>query len=125
MKNHLLDELVSSHGLYSLYLPPRRNLGCAVLAAAITDYQSTNDQVHASARKFLFPQTWEYQKHFDWAVGLADGVDRNWLREALDKARNGWDLARGMRKRRTRTAEPSRMWAQECGIFTERKVANE
>lgn len=125
MRNHLLDELVSSHDTYSLYLPPRRNLGCAVLAAAISDYQGSNDHLHTSARKFLFPQTQEHQKHFDWAVALADGVDRTWLREALDHARIGWDITRGIAKRRNYATVPCGCWDQGQNVLDERKAANE
>lgn len=116
MKNQLLEELTSSHSLYSLYLPPKRNLGCAILAAAITDYQSMDDQVHASARRFLFPTCLEYQEHFDWAVALADGVNHKWLREALDESQGRWDLKRGIAQRKIESSQSALPVAEaECG----------
>jgi hypothetical protein len=87
-------ELSSSKSISSLFPLPKRNLGCAILVAAIEDYQSTDDQTHSSASLFLFPTSPEYRAHFEWVVSMADGVDRAWLRESLDRARKLWDRSR-------------------------------
>src|ERR1700751_601899 len=87
-------ELASSRTLSSLFHLPKRNLGCAILVAAVEDYQSLDDQTHASASRFLFPTTPEYREHYGWVVSMATGVNPVWLREALDRARNRWDRTR-------------------------------
>lgn len=63
-----------------------------ILFAAIQDYRSGRDHEREDARKFLYPCTCEYSDHFDWAVAMTDGVDRMWLRGALDKLRIDWDV---------------------------------
>lgn len=87
-------EIASSSSLASLARLPRRNLGCAILVAAIEDYMSMDEQAHTSALRFLFPQEPAYREHFDWVVSMADGVNRKWLREALDQAKARWDKER-------------------------------
>ncbi|HEY4045551.1 MAG TPA: hypothetical protein VGM27_01690 [Acidobacteriaceae bacterium] len=95
-------ELSSSRTLSSLFHLPKRNLGCAILVAAIEDYQGLEEQPHASAALFLFPSTPEYNEHYDWVLSMANGVDRAWLREALDRARKTWDRERTEKKLRVR-----------------------
>jgi hypothetical protein len=77
----------------------RRNLGTAVILSAIADYQSLNKQVHESAARFLFPSSRAWQRRYEWALALASGLDRNWLRESLDSHRLKWDVARASRKK--------------------------
>ena len=43
--------------------------------------------VHKDAERFLYPQTQEWQDHYDWAVSLADGLNPAWLRDSLDRSR--------------------------------------
>lgn len=95
-------ELSSSRTLSNLFHLPKRNLGCAILVAAIEDYQGLEEQTHASAALFLFPSTPEYSEHFDWVVSMAHGVDLAWLRDALDQARKTWDRERTEKKLRVR-----------------------
>ena len=72
----------------------KRDLGGAILLAAIDDYRSTNEEVHRDAQQFLYPQTEEWRNHYDWAVGLAGGVNAAWMRDALDRLRPQWDAER-------------------------------
>jgi hypothetical protein len=88
------QELCSSRALYNLEQSPKRNLGCAILVAAIEDYQSLDEQVHASARRFLYPVTRAYREHYEWATGLAEGVNPEWLRSSLDRMKATWDRDR-------------------------------
>lgn len=105
-------ELASSSTLSSLFHLPKRNLGCAILVAAIEDYQSLDDLTRASAARFLFPATREYREHYSWVVSMATGVNPVWLREALDHARSHWDRARTeARLRRTLEARMRRLSA--------------
>jgi hypothetical protein len=78
--------------------PRMRNLGSAIFWAAIVDYRSLNQEAHADAEQFLYPLTAEWQSHYDWVVTLAEGLNRAWLREALDRSRNKWDRQRALRK---------------------------
>lgn len=71
-----------------------RNLGSAVLIAAIQDYRSRDIEVHRSAVRFLYPETEQERRHFDWAVRMADDLNQAWFREALDKSRLKWDAQR-------------------------------
>jgi hypothetical protein len=92
--------LSSSYTLDGLLRSPKRNLGCSILVTAIEDYMGLDEQAHASAAKFLFPSTAAYQEHYDWVVSMADGVNRIWLRGALDRARAAWDKERLSRQLR-------------------------
>jgi hypothetical protein len=95
-------ELSSSRTISSLFHLPKRNLGCAILVAAIEDYLSLEDQTHASAALFLFPSSPEYKEHYDWVVSMATGVDRAWLRDSLDRSQKAWDRERLERKLRVK-----------------------
>lgn len=91
-------DICSSHKLSTLFHLPKRNLGCAILVAAIEDYLSLDEQVHANAAQFLYPTDPAYQEHYDWVVAMAAGVNRAWLRDALDRAKAKWDSERCYRK---------------------------
>ena len=80
-------------------LPPlttvrTRNLGAAVLYAAVQDYTGSDPQAHESAAQFLYPGTDEDREHLAWAVRMTDGVSMAWLREMLDKNKPTWDAGR-------------------------------
>lgn len=92
----------SSHKLSTLFHLPTRNLGCAILVAAIEDYLNMDEQAHASAAQFLYPTHSAYQEHYDWVVAMAAGVNRAWLRHALDRAKPKWDRERCSRKLRAK-----------------------
>jgi hypothetical protein len=74
--------------------PCKRNLGGAIVLAAIRDYRSRKPKVHADARDFLYPRTAARRSHFAWVMTLAPSVDPGWLREALDRRRGKWDQQR-------------------------------
>jgi hypothetical protein len=78
--------------------PEKRNLGGAIVLAAIGDYRSMDEQAHKDAEEFLYPKTPEWQDHYDWAVALAEGVNPAWLRDALDRFKAKWDWQRFERK---------------------------
>jgi hypothetical protein len=78
--------------------PKKRNLGGAIVLAAIGDYCCMDEQAHKDAEAFLYPKTSEQQEHYDWAVALADGVNPEWLRNALDRFKAKWDWQRFERK---------------------------
>ena len=84
--------------------PCKRNLGSAILLAAVRDYRSRDRRVHEHAREFLYPRTTETRNHFAWVLTLAPGVDPAWLREALDRRQPLWDRqrARVLSRRGTR-----------------------
>ncbi len=84
-------ELNSRGTLYKPPQPSTRNLGSAIFLAAIEDYRSICDELHESARRFLYPRTPAWQEQYDWAVALAEGLDPGWLRDALDRLRDQWD----------------------------------
>jgi hypothetical protein len=95
---------LSSSGV--AYQPPKlrlRNLGGAIFLVAIEDYRSTDAEIHQDAKAFLYPTTADWQDHFDWAVALADGMNPEWLRDALDRCRSEWD-----KQRAARLGRPSR-----------------
>lgn len=90
-----VNEEASSPG--STYMPPgarRRNLGGAILLAAIGDYRSMDDEAHEDADEFLYPRTPECQEHYNWAVSVAEGLNPAWLRDALDRSKRKWDVQR-------------------------------
>jgi hypothetical protein len=95
-------ELSSSGGLSSLLGETKRNMGCAILIAAIEDYRGTDDQAHKSAALFLYPATAPYQDHYEWVVSMAAGVNAAWLRDALDGTRCQWDAERLQQKLKQR-----------------------
>lgn len=71
-----------------------RNLGAAVLLAAIRDYKSSDPLVHGTAANFLYPATREDQEHLDWAIAMADDLSPAWFRQQLDGSRRKWDAQR-------------------------------
>ena len=85
--------------------PRVRNLGSAIFLAAIRDYRSLNEDTHKDAERFLYPQTPASQNHYDWAVGLIEGLDPAWLRSSLDRFKGRWD---GQRFARMGSARPIR-----------------
>jgi hypothetical protein len=90
-------ELVTISPSYQRATPRMRNLGAAILLAAVQDYRCMNEERHKDAERFLYPQTPESQQHYDWVISLADGVNPAWLRDSLDRSRNKWDWQRGAR----------------------------
>ena len=78
--------------------PCMRNLGGAIFWLAILDYRSLNQEAHEDAKQFLYPQTAEWQSHYDWVVTLAEGLNPAWLRCALNRSRGKWDRQRALRK---------------------------
>lgn len=83
--------------------PCKRNLGGAILLAAISDYRSRDRRVHEHAREFLYPRTVATQNHFAWVLTLAPGVNPKWLREALDGQQAKWDRQRSRTRPRRAT----------------------
>lgn len=75
----------------------RQNLGIAILLTAIQDYRSLDPELHENAAEFLFPRARACKEHYAWVVGLAEGVNSAWIRNALDRARKFWDAERAMR----------------------------
>lgn len=71
-----------------------RNLGAAMLVAAVEDYQGPDPDAHESAAVFLYPCTDEDREHLEWAVRMADDLNPAWFREMLDKSRMKWDVQR-------------------------------
>jgi hypothetical protein len=90
-------ELFSSRSVDRPATAPKRNLGCAILLAAIEDYHSLHEGTHSGARRFLYPHAPEWQEHYDWAVSLAAQFNPQWLRDALDGRREMWDQQRSSR----------------------------
>jgi hypothetical protein len=82
-----------------------RNLGSAIFLAAIQDYRSLNEDKHKDAERFLYPKTRASQNHYDWAVGLIQGLDPAWIRSSLDRFKGRWD---GQRFARMGSARPIR-----------------
>jgi hypothetical protein len=77
-----------------------RNLGWAILLAAITDYQSLDDQQHEDAKQFLYPTTADSQDQYNWAVNLAEGMNPQWMRMLLNRRRWEWNRIRVTGKER-------------------------
>src|SRR5882757_5316932 len=83
-----------------------RNLGASILEIAIADYKSMDAFDHDTAAAFLYPQNAAMQRHYDWVVSLAPGIEPAWLRSNLDQHRPIWErlraekLSRGGRSRR-------------------------
>jgi hypothetical protein len=90
-------QLVTISPTFEPVRPRTRNLGAAILLAAVQDYRSMNEEAHKDAERFLYPQTQAYQDHYDWVVSLADELSPAWLRESLDRSRSKWDWQRGAR----------------------------
>ena len=90
-------ELATISPTYQPVRPRTRNLGAAILLAAVQDYRCLNEEAHKDAERFLYPQTPESQDHYDWVVSMADGLNPAWLRDSLDRSRNKWDWQRGGR----------------------------
>jgi hypothetical protein len=90
-------QLLTISPAYEAATPRTRNLGAAILLAAVQDYRSLDEYTHKDAERFLYPQTQEYQDHYDWVVSLADELDPAWLRDSLDRSRRKWDWQRSAR----------------------------
>ena len=90
-------ELVTISPTYQPARPRTRNLGAAILLAAVQDYRGMDEERHQDAERFLYPQTLDSQDHYDWVVSLADGLNPAWLRDSLDRSRSKWDWQRGDR----------------------------
>lgn len=71
-----------------------RNLGAAMLLAAIQDYRSRDREAHAEAAEFLYPSTEDAREHPSLVVSMNDNLNPVWFREMLDKARFKWDAQR-------------------------------
>jgi hypothetical protein len=84
----------STEPIFRPAMPRNRNLGNAILLAAIEDYRSLHEERHDSAERFLFPQSPEWQHHYDWVVSLAEGLNTAWLRDVLDRSKSKWDEQR-------------------------------
>jgi hypothetical protein len=109
-------ELFSTGTMFPPAAPKQRNLGGAIFLVAIDDYRSIDDEIHQTAKAFLFPRTVEWQDHFDWAVSMTEGLNATWLRGELDRTRAKWDKLRAGRMRahgRTRTQLMTRRKAYE------------
>ena len=87
-------ELFSDRSMYQPVTPQKRNLGHAILLAAIEDYRCTDPETHRNAKLFLYPQTAEWRDHYDWVVSLAEGWNPAWVRDVLDRSRAKWDEER-------------------------------
>jgi hypothetical protein len=87
-------ELLSLHSIWRPETPHRRNLGCAILLAAIEDYQGLDPQAHEHAKQFLFPQTQEWRDHQEWVVSLAGDMTAARLQQALERSKGVWDERR-------------------------------
>ena len=90
-------DVVTISPAYQPARPRTRNLGSAILLAAVQDYRCMDEDRHKDAERFLYPLTPESQAHYDWVVSLDDGLNPAWLRDLLDRSRNKWDWQRGAR----------------------------
>jgi hypothetical protein len=123
----MTDEMMVAHmNIYaegSIYQPSKmkqRSLGGAIFLAAIKDYVSTDEQDHDSAKRFLYPRTRKWQKQYDWAMALTEGVNPAWLREALDRFKDKWD-----KKRTERMALEARKGLKRCLKLDRRSRPND
>ncbi len=98
----------------------QRSLGAAIFLVAIEDYRGTDEQEYRTAERFLYPHTRRWQKHYDWALALADELNPAWLREALDRSKDKWDEQRAQR-----TARATRKELQRCLKSNTRNKSNE
>ena len=86
---------------------PGRNLGLAILLAAIADYRCATPKLHDGAEAFLYPRTAEDRAQFEWVMGMLPSVNAAWLRQSLDCYRIKWDGQRRqkiLRRQRTNAA---------------------
>jgi hypothetical protein len=90
-------ELITISPSYQPVKPRMRNLGAAILLAAVRDYRCMDEERHKDAEWFLYPLTPEARAHYDWVVSMDDGLNPAWLRDLLDRSRNKWDWQRGAR----------------------------
>jgi hypothetical protein len=105
--------LVTLSPSYQPAVPRMRNLGAAILLAAVLDYRSLDEERHEDAKRFLYPLTPELRAHYDWVVSLEDGLNARWVRDMLDESRNKWDWQRSARIRATGRRRTS-CEAREC-----------
>jgi hypothetical protein len=75
--------------------PPRERRGFAGSGTVdpLKASKKAGGRHRKSAEAFLYPTTADCRSRFDLIVSICD-VDRAWLRDALDKARPGWDRER-------------------------------
>jgi hypothetical protein len=71
-----------------------RNLAAAILLLAIQDYQFGSPHDHDSAASFLYPEIPATKAHLEAICNLMSGLAIGTLREALDRMRPHWDVAR-------------------------------
>ena len=87
----------------------RATLGLSLILLAISDYRTApeNSWMFRTAKGFLFPGKvdQEYRDHFDWVLAVARGIDADWLRETLDRARPEWDAERAAGRRPSEMTE--------------------
>lgn len=101
--------------------PSRRNLGCAVIAAAIVDYyspyySSETYEMWQTARNFLFPVTTDELDLWDHFVALS-GLPEAWFRNNIERLRDKWDSKRLSHIKHWRykdQTERDRFSAQRC-----------
>ena len=91
MNGSAAEELCSAGSLYQVPITKTRNLGEAILMSAIDDYRSLDEGAHRDAEKFLYPTTAERTEHYEWVVGMSEGLNPAWVREGLDRSRAVWD----------------------------------
>jgi hypothetical protein len=118
-------ELNSSGLAYEPPKMPERSLGGAIFLVAIEDYCNPDEEIHETAKKFLYPTRAKWQDHFFWAVSLVEGLTPAWLRGALDRSRSTWDQQRAARmaRRPLRQKLPMKRKANERKTSVEREQA--
>jgi hypothetical protein len=123
----MTDEMKLAHmAIYAestIYRPAqtrKRSLGAAIFLVAIEDYRGADEQDHRTAKRFLYPQTRQWQEHYEWALALADELNPAWLRDALDRLKGNWDTQRA-----ERTARETRKELQRCFKSDRRNGPNE
>jgi hypothetical protein len=90
-------ELVYSGTPHELPERKEHGLGIAIFLMAINDYCSRDVGIHEDARSFLYPTTPDGRNAFHWAISLVDTVNADWLRGALNRSRDSWDVKRAER----------------------------
>jgi hypothetical protein len=117
------EEVFSADSIYPTPQARRRNLGGAILLAAIGDYRSMDDAAHEDADQFLYPRTPEYQDHYDWAVSMAGGLNPAWIRDELDRSKRKWDVQRLERQRLQGRRRSLVVVARQAGSGLPREVS--
>jgi hypothetical protein len=115
------EEVFSTDSIYPTPQARMRNLGGAILLAAIADYRSMDDAVHKDADQFLYPRTPECQDHYNWAVSMAGGLNPAWIRDALDRSKRKWDVQR-LERQTLQGRRGSLVVARQAGSNLRREV---